>query len=68
MALPEQLDDSWYVQLAAMWHWYLPLYICVLFTNLKQNKAQSACVLEDVPLVEFMYLVFTCMPGESYYR
>ena len=21
---------------------------------------------EDVPLVEFMYLVFTCMPGESY--
>ena len=23
---------------------------------------------EDVPLVEFMYLVFTCMPGESYCR
>ena len=23
---------------------------------------------EDVPLVEFMYLVFTCMPGESYRR
>ena len=22
--------------------------------------------LEDVPLVEFMYLVFTCVPGESY--
>ena len=25
-------------------------------------------VLEDVPLVEFMYLVFTRMPGESYRR
>ena len=24
--------------------------------------------LEDVPLVEFMYLAFTCMPGESYHR
>ena len=24
--------------------------------------------LEDVPLVEFLVLVFTCMPGESYYR
>ena len=23
---------------------------------------------EDVPLVEFMYLVFTRMPGESYCR
>ena len=22
----------------------------------------------NVPLVEFMYLVFTCMPGESYSR
>ena len=24
--------------------------------------------LEDVPLMEFIYLVFTCMPGESYWR
>ena len=24
--------------------------------------------MEDVPLVEFMYLVFTRMPGESYRR
>ena len=24
--------------------------------------------IEDVPLVEFMYLVFTCMLGESYHR
>ena len=23
---------------------------------------------EDVPLVEFMYLVFSCMTGESYHR
>ena len=25
-------------------------------------------LFEDVPLVEFMYLVFTRMPGESYRR
>ena len=31
-------------------------------TNLKQKEAK------DVPLVEFMYLVFTRMPGESYRR
>ena len=24
---------------------------------------QGASFFEDVPLVEFMYLVFTCMPG-----
>ena len=24
--------------------------------------------IEDVSLVEFMYLVFTCMPGENYHR
>ena len=23
---------------------------------------------KDVPLVEFVYLVFSCMPGESYRR
>ena len=37
MALVEQLgDDScrWYVQLAAMWHWYLPLCIYITFFNL----------------------------------
>ena len=27
-----------------------------------------ACVRKDVPLVEFMSLVFTRMPGESYRR
>ena len=42
VALAEQLDGSWYVRLAAMWHWYFPLYICVCFTNLKQNKAQTS--------------------------
>ena len=24
-------------------------------------------VVEDVPLVEFVVLVFTCMPGENYH-
>ena len=38
---------------------------------MKQNKTQSACAEstrkdEEVPLVEFIYLVFSCMPGESY--
>ena len=32
MALVEQLgDDRWYVKLAAIWHWYLPLCIYVTF-------------------------------------
>ena len=32
MVLVEQLgDDRWYVQLAAMWHWYLPLCIYITF-------------------------------------
>ena len=29
MALVEQLVGRWYVQLAAIWHWYLPL--CIFF-------------------------------------
>ena len=32
---------------------------------LKQNDAQSNRVSEDELQVEFIYLVFTCMPGES---
>ena len=34
----------------------IPLYICLLF------------FLKHVPLVEFVYLVFTHVPGESYRR
>ena len=36
----------------------------------KQKETQSAHAksTEAVPLVEFMYLVFMCMPGESYRR
>ena len=33
-----------------------------------QVQKQSPESPEDVPLVEFMYLVFTRMPGESYRR
>ena len=35
MALVEQLGDDgrWYVQLAAVWHWYLPLCIYITFLN-----------------------------------
>ena len=28
----------------------------------------AAMILRNVPMVEFMYLVVTCMPGESYCR
>ena len=28
----------------------------------------TVSIIEDVPLVEFMYLVFTRLPGESYRR
>ena len=31
-------------------------------------KATGGIRFEDVPLVEFVYLVFTHMPGESYRR
>ena len=31
---------------------------------MKQNDARSDRVLEDALQVEFMSLVFTCMPGE----
>ena len=52
----------------------MPMLIRVL--NLKQNEARSARAdppdvhrhLEDVSLVEFMYLVFTRLPHESYRR
>ena len=42
-------------------------------SNFKVNKFESIYVvivlyIYDVPLVEFMYLVFTRMPGESYRR
>ena len=45
---------------------FVVMCVIIIQTNLKQNEAQSARV--DVPLVEFMYLVFTRMPGESYRR
>ena len=32
------------------------------------SGTQNDMVLKDVPLVEFMYLVFTHVPGESYRR
>ena len=35
MALVEQIGDNsrWYVQLAAIWHWYLPVRIYITFLN-----------------------------------
>ena len=41
----------------------------VLFPELCVSYCSQNCVsVEDVPLVEFMYLVFSHMPGESYNR
>ena len=39
-------------------------------TSGKKNEKEEECTseCEDVPLVELMYLVFTCMPGERYCR
>ena len=36
--------------------------------HINSARGTSSNVYEDVPLVEFMYLVFTRMPGESYRR
>ena len=36
--------------------------------NMSLFSSSSFSQNEDVPLVEFMYLVFTRMPGESYRR
>ena len=36
--------------------------------KLKKKIIKKKKRIEDVPLVEFMYLVFICMPGESYHR
>ena len=48
--------------------------VTFLVTNLKQKAGLSTHAesahkgVKDVPLVEFMYIVFTCMPSESYCR
>ena len=36
--------------------------------NVNHPSIFSSCSFEDVPLVEFQYLVFSCMPGESCHR
>ena len=43
-------------------------YCCFVFCYLLLLSFLFRNSLEDVPLVEFMYLVFTRMPGESYRR
>ena len=46
---------------------YVCVYVCAC---LRVCVCVCVCVyrLEDIPLVEFRYLVFTRMPGESYGR
>ena len=40
----------------------LQCFYCFYFFTERVNLGEN----EDVPVVEFMYLVFTCMPDESY--
>ena len=40
----------------------------VSFTMKRNSKEMEKKRFEDVPLVEFTYLVFTRSPGESYRR
>ena len=50
-------------------HHSLHCRICVTRSNVMPGrKVSKSATVEDVALVEFMYLVFTCMPGESYHR
>ena len=37
-------------------------------TDREPELKTSNTILEDIPLVEFIHLVFTGMPGESYRR
>ena len=50
--------------------WFMPVHSCVAECawNVGYTRHWGASVFEDVPLVEFMYLVFTRMPCESYRR
>ena len=52
------LHARWELQKMYLWWSFCTLYL----------HACQVRVTEDVPLVEFLYLVFTCMPGESYRR
>ena len=36
--------------------------------RLIMSRKTGMIMLEDVPVVEFVYLVFTCMPGKRYRR
>ena len=53
MALVEQVGDDgrWYMQLAAIWHLYLPLFICITFgirwNGLQYLHALALCALFD---------------------
>ena len=51
-----------YIRIASL-HRHHQKYFCI-----KTGSDGKESKFEDVPLVEFMYLVFTRMPGESYHR
>ena len=45
------------------------LHLLILcHTHVETESAATKPLMKDVPLVEFMYFVFTQMPGESYRR
>ena len=53
-----------------LWWSLCTLYLLTCLVKVTVGDSRSLLFLcyEDVPLVEFMYLVFTHMPGESYRR
>ena len=49
----------------------VPMFLCPvigLLASVDVKQQSLSLSLEDVPLVEFMHLVFTRVPGESYRR
>ena len=48
-------------------HWGASCYrVCLKWEGIQATGGHP--VFEDVALVEFIYLVFTCMPSEGYHR
>ena len=46
----------WYVQLAAIWHWYLPLYIYIIFVYF------ILCMVNRC--IPFVYIIFNLVSIE----
>ena len=63
-------SDAWSVCVCVCVSVYVCMCVVLLFGALKKRLwgFELWGFTSDVPMVEFMYLVFTCMPSESYHR